>query len=42
MNNTIKSSALIFILFLAIALKPIDPPKNQKKIDQRVKDLLAK
>ncbi len=42
MNNTIKSSALIFILFLAIALKPIDPPKKSEEIDQRVKDLLAK
>ena len=42
MNNTIKSSALIFVLFLAIALKPIDPPKKSEEIDQRVKDLLAK
>ncbi|HMN49702.1 MAG TPA: glycoside hydrolase family 3 N-terminal domain-containing protein [Ignavibacteriaceae bacterium] len=42
MNNTIKSSALIFVLFLAIALKPIDPPKKSEEIDHRVKDLLAK
>ncbi|MFZ2322527.1 MAG: glycoside hydrolase family 3 N-terminal domain-containing protein [Ignavibacteriaceae bacterium] len=42
MNSTIKNFVLIFILFLSLALKPIDSPQNHDKIDQRVKDIIGK
>lgn len=42
MNLSIKSFALLFVFFLALALKPIDPPKKTDAIDQRVKDILAR
>ena len=42
MNSKIKNFVLIFVLFLSLALKPIDPTQNQDKIDQKVKDLIGK
>lgn len=42
MNLTIKNIALSLIVFLAIALKPIDPTKKSDGINQKVNNLINK
>ncbi len=42
MKYSIKTIALISILFVSLALKPGDQKRNADQIDQRVKDLLSR
>lgn len=42
MNYSIKTIAIIIILFTTLALKPDDQKKITDQIDQRVKDLISK
>ena len=42
MNLSFKSIVLLFILFLSLALKPVDPQNKSNTIEQKVENLLAK
>jgi beta-glucosidase len=41
MKQTVKIVSIIFVLFIIIALKPVDRKKDANQIDERVKNLLS-